>query len=132
MLHVCVCFAVVSVPCSLVVTYWERTDFLAVGIFVFCHFPKCVLVHIKIKGEVGAVKVKYFTDSSKTVFLLWIFYVFSVLCLLYLCARLHICALWSPAGKGLTFWLSFLVFTVSLSLSHWYPGSGVVLYCIDS
>ena len=26
----------------------------------------------------------------------------SVLCLLCLCARLFICALWSPAGKGLT------------------------------
>ena len=25
--------------------------------FVFCHFPKCVLVHIRIKGEVGAVKL---------------------------------------------------------------------------
>ena len=43
------------------------------------------------------------------------------------CARLFICALWSPAGKGLTSWLSFVVSTVSLSLSHWYPGSGVVL-----
>ena len=51
----------------------------------------------------------------------------SVLCLLCLCARLFICALWSPAGKGLTSWLSFVVSTVSLSLSHWYPGSGVVL-----
>ena len=47
------------------------------------------------------------------------------------CARLFICALWSPAGKGLTSWLSFVVSTVSLSLSHWYPGSGVVLNCID-
>ena len=28
---------------------------------------------------------------------------FSVLCLLCLCARLFICALWSPAGKGLIF-----------------------------
>ena len=37
-----------------------------------------------------------------------------------------------PAGKGLTSWLSFVVSTVSLSLSHWYPGSGVVLNCIDS
>ena len=43
------------------------------------------------------------------------------------CARLFICALWSPAGKGLTSWLSFVVSSVSLSLSHWYPGSGVVL-----
>ena len=34
------------------------------------------------------------------------------------CARLFICALWSPAGKGLTSWLSFVVSTVSLSLSH--------------
>ena len=48
------------------------------------------------------------------------------------CARLFICALWSPAGKGLTSWLSFVVSTVSLSLSHWYPGSDVVLNCIDS
>ena len=56
----------------------------------------------------------------------------SVLCLLCLCARLFICALWSPAGKGLTSWLSFVVSAVSLSLSHWYPGSGVVLDCIDS
>ena len=47
----------------------------------------------------------------------------SVLCLLCLCVRLFICALWSPAGKGLT---------VSLSLSHRYPGAGVVLNCIDS
>ena len=48
------------------------------------------------------------------------------------CARLFMCALWSPAGKGLTSWLSFVVSSVSLSLSHWYPGSGVVLDCIDS
>ena len=34
---------------------------------------------------------------------------FSVLCLLCLCARLFICALWSPAGKGLTSWLLLVV-----------------------
>ena len=36
---------------------------------------------------------------------------FSVLCLLCLCARLFICALWSPAGGGGTLpsWLSFVV-----------------------
>ena len=55
-------------------------------------------------------------------------------CLLFamFCARLFICASWSPAGKGLTSWFSFVVSSVSLSLSHWYPGSGVVLDCIDS
>ena len=36
---------------------------------------------------------------------------FALLCL---CARLFICALWSPAGKGLSSWLSFVVSTVSL------------------
>ena len=34
---------------------------------------------------------------------------FSVLCLLCLCVRLFICALWSPAGKALTSWLSFVM-----------------------
>ena len=34
---------------------------------------------------------------------------FSVLYLLRLCVRLFICALWSPAVKGLTSWLSFMV-----------------------
>ena len=32
-------------------------DLLAVMCVVFCHFPKCVLVHIRIKGEIGAVKL---------------------------------------------------------------------------
>ena len=55
MLHVGgMCCAVVFVPCSLVVTCWERADLLAV---VFFHFPKSDLVHIRIKGEVGAAKM---------------------------------------------------------------------------
>ena len=55
-----------------------------------------------------------------------------VLCLLCLCARLFICALWSSAGKGLTSWLSFVVCNCETSLSHGYPGPGVVLDFIDS
>ena len=42
--------------------------------------------------------VKYFTDRSKAVLLLWIFYVLFCLVLAMFCARLFICALWSPAG----------------------------------
>ena len=34
---------------------------------------------------------------------------FSVLCLLCICMRLFICALWSLDGNGLTSWLSFVV-----------------------
>ena len=56
----------------------------------------------------------------------------SVLCLL---CFVHVCLYvlcGHLLGKGLTSWLSFVVSTVSLSLSHWYPGSGVVFDCIDS
>ena len=57
----------------------------------------------------------------------------SVLCLLCLCARLFICALWSPAGKGLTSWLSLCdVFLCFCHFTIWYPESGVALDCIDS
>ena len=94
MLNVGVCCNVVSVHCSLVVTCWERAYLLSVVCVVFCHFPKCVLVHIRIKGEVCAVKPVL---------------CFSFVCLLCLCVRLFICALWSPAGKGLSSWLSFVV-----------------------
>ena len=76
--------------------------------------------------------VKYFTDRTKAVLLLWNLYVFSVLCLLCLRVRLLICALWSPAGKRLPLGSRLRCTTVSLSLSHWYPGADVVLDCIDS
>ena len=88
----------------------------------------CPEVFLSLELETDSDSVKYLPFAA-----LWIFYVF-FFCLVFLClcARLFICALWSPAGKGLTSWLSFVVSTVSLSLSHWYPGSGVVLNCIDS
>ena len=57
MLHVGVCCNTVSVLCSLVVICWEGAGLLAVVCVVFCHFPECVLVHIRIEGEVGAVKL---------------------------------------------------------------------------
>ena len=57
MLHVDVCCAVASIPSSRRVTCWERADLLAVVCVVLCHFPKCVLVYIRIKGEVGDVKL---------------------------------------------------------------------------
>ena len=45
------------------------------------------------------------------------------------CARLFINALWSLAGKGLTSWLSFVMSNCEVVT---FPGSGVVLDCIDS
>ena len=51
----------------------------------------------------------------------------------FMLSRLLVAALWSPKGKGLTSWLLFVMFIVILLLSHGiYPGTGVVLDCIDS
>ena len=50
---------------------------------------------------------------------------FSVLCLLCLCTHLFISALWSPAGKGMTSWLSFVVSSckfVTFALVSWVRG----------
>ena len=47
---------------------------------------------------------------------------FFFLCLLCLCTCLFMCALWSPAGNGLTSWLSFVVSNcefVSFPLVSW-------------
>ena len=80
------CYRVVSVACSLVVTCWERADLLAVMFVVSCHFPGCVLFRIAVMGEVGGVRLGWpfwwgaFTDCSKTVPLFWIICVFCVLC----------------------------------------------------
>ena len=47
--------------------------------------------------------------------------------------RLFIATLWSPSSKGLTSWLSFVMFNCFFFLfPMWYRGSGVVLDCIDS
>ena len=75
----------------------------------------CVLIHMWIKGEVGT-PLNRFKHSSNIFY--WPFqgekffcgsFMFFLLRLLCLCACLFICALWSPAGKGLTAWLSFEV-----------------------
>ena len=66
--------------------------------------------------------VNIFTDRSKAILLLSIIHVISVLCLLWVRARLFIDALWSPAGKGLTSWLSFVKFNcefVTFPLVSW-------------
>ena len=46
-------------------------------------------------------------------------------------AHLFINALWSPARKGLTSWLSFVISNCEVVTFPLYPGSGVVLDYID-
>ena len=99
----------------------------------------CVLIHIWTKGEVGAPLNRFkpsskicFTDRSKAALLLWIIYVISVL---FCYAFMHVCLL-MPCGhllvKGWPLGSHLWCLIVTLSLSHWYLGSGVVLDCIDS
>ena len=81
----------------------------------------------------------WFKPSSKIFYwplqaalLLWIFYVYSVLCLL---CFVRFC-LYVPCGhllgKGWPLASRLWCLIVSLSLSYWYPGSGVVLDGINS
>ena len=54
----------------------------------------------------------FFSERSRPSayrFMSWIVYVVSVLFLLCFRARMSIDALWSPAEKGLTSWLSFVM-----------------------
>ena len=60
------------------------------------------------------------------------FYFLSSVCYAFVRARLFICALWSPAGKGVTSWLSFVVSNCEFVTFPLAPGPGVVLDCIDS
>ena len=58
-------------------------------------------------------------------------FLFCLVFTMSLCASV-ICALWSSMGKSWPLGSRLWCLTVSLSLSHWYPGSDVVIDCIDS
>ena len=50
----------IMLSCLFLVHLWspaEKGLTSWLGCLLFCHFPKYILVHIRIKGEVGAVKL---------------------------------------------------------------------------
>ena len=98
--------------------------------YLHAHLLSCALVELRDSKETVILPNMTLTFDRWT-FCGSLMFLFCLVFAMF-CARLFICASWSPAGKGLTSWLSFVVSSVSLSLSHWYPGSGVVLDCIDS
>ena len=74
-------------------------------------------VHIRIKGEIGAGNwfkppLKVLLTVPRRYFFCGSFLMFAML------SRLLIAALWSPAGKWMTSWPSFVVLNCVLSLSH--------------
>ena len=67
---------------------------------------------------------RYFLCGSFTLFLSCVCYAFVRVCLLMPCGHL--------LGKGWPLGSRLWCLIVDLLLSHWYPGSGLVLDCIDS
>ena len=57
---------------------------------------------------------------------------FCLVFIMPLCMSVYLYLLWSPTGIDWPLGSSLSCLIVSLSLSHSYPGSGVVLDCIDS
>ena len=94
----------------------------------------CVLVHIWTKGEVGApwnrfkpsCKIFYWPFKGGASFVDHLCYFCLVFVMLSCSPCGHVRGKDWPRGSHL------LCLIVKLSLSHWYPGSGVVLHCIDS
>ena len=72
-----------------------------------------------------------FFVSSWCVNLMSFIFLFCLVFAMSLCASVYMCFV-VTSWERLTSWHRLWCPTMSLSLSHWYPGSGVVLGCIDS
>ena len=76
------------------------------------------------RGHWGWKHLCVFCECFMVFFLYCVCYVFVRVCLYEHCRHL--------LGKGWPLGSRLWCLTVSLSLSHWYSGSGMVLDCIDS
>ena len=129
---VCLFYTVLSVPCSLVITYWERADLFALlcvtFLCVFVTFSYLSWSTFELRVRLVSLNIFLLTDVTSFVdpfcYLCFTF-VFIILSCLFLVA------LWSPAGKELPCWHSCVwCFLVFLSLSHMGRrfGYGIWLY----
>ena len=118
----CVCYVLcASVYMCFVVTCWERADLLALVCGVYCEFVTFPLVSWVRCGTwlyrflIFAPLLTFFNPSSKIIVLTVPRRCFFVDNLCYFClvffmlSHLFIAALWSPARKGLTSRLSFVI-----------------------
>ena len=80
----------------------------------------CYEAHIRlVPSNMFKPTSNFLTDHSKAVILLWILFVICISCLSVILSCLFLEALWWPARKGPTSWLSCIwCFLVFLSLSH--------------
>ena len=125
MFHVCLCYAVFSVPCSLAFACWERTDLLPLLCIVFlslyhlCLDPHQNLVWDWYHKACLSLPV-FFTDRSKGVLFYGSFFLY--LCVMFLFVMLSclfLAALWSPAVNGLTSWLSCVWCVILAFFDQW-------------
>ena len=80
--------------------------------------------HVQKKSTV--LTKKYWENTVRSINIV-IDHILCHFCLVLLCfhARLFVDALWSPAGKGLTYWLSFVMCicdVVTFPLESWVSG----------
>ena len=96
-----------------------------------------VFVHIRNKGVVPSNMLKsssIFTDRSNVILLSWIIFAFLLtLCVSVILSCLSLAALWSPAGKWLTSWLSlvcyvFVCFFTNFPILSWVISCGICLF----
>ena len=139
MFHICLCYTVLSVLCSLVVTFWKRAYLLALLCIVFCHYPIPYVAWSISELRVSLVPLDTFKPSSilltvlRRCILLWILFVIYLSCLSLFCSCLFLAALWSHAGKRVISWFScVLCFLVLCHIPVLCPGSGVVLHWVNS
>ena len=93
--------------------------FLAVALIIRLHFDRICFPRLFL---LGSFLFASFVDHL------------CYFCLVLLCfhARLFINSCSHLLGKGRSLGSCLQCLIVTLSVSHWYPGSGVVLDCIDS
>ena len=89
---------------------------------------RCVMPHIRIKGKIWP-SIDFFYRPFLGGAILWILFV-SRLSLLY-CLDLFLAVLWLPTGKGLTSWLSCVMFPYVFVTSQ-HGVSGEVRYLLVS
>ena len=102
-----------------------------------CLYSVCTIITaIKIfdgkQGQGLSPPVKKILTVPRQHFFCGSFMFFFLSCVCYAFLHVFICALWSPAGKGLTSLLSFVMSNCEFVTFPFVSWSGVVLDCIDS
>ena len=145
MLHVYLCYAVLSVPCSLVITGWERTDLLALLHVVFsCVFassPAKVTIAQPLVGQDGVFvtfpygvpgKVWYLIVSIPNLCLFQnnLNSMVALTCLIILYYDLNFCLMSDKNASGYSVYATIINFSMNyIVMCRFYTDVGGIKYC---